>query len=183
MNHIKTKQQMYTLLQNGNLGNTIQTWNYSEFEPNLCSNKVHIRYANKKLHGPCHTGINPQDVNQLLDMYEQQGWNKSTAIIGLDLPNDKRVLQGQFQITENHYDLTYTTIPLPMRQAFDIEQKYASGLIAITIMRTFIDAASLDDIVELSIKYDGAVVEFTTCSTNIGNLPHRNTIIWEVRNY
>lgn len=181
---ITRKQQMYQLLKSGRLGNTIQMWTYPELlQEKHLPDRISIRYNSYKLHGPCKTHIPIQELNKWLNYYHNQGWRRETAIFSVELPDDKRILQGQFCISEHFYDLTYTTQPLPMRQAFKKEQKYASGIEALSIMQSNIDPASLDDIIELSKYYEGAVVEFTACSVDIGRLPHRNTIIWEVRNY
>jgi len=51
------------------------------------------------------------------------------------------------------------------------------------IMRTFMDANTLADVEGLFDLYPDATIEFATYSKELGVLPNRNTIIWEVRDY
>lgn len=57
------------------------------------------------------------------------------------------------------------------------------GVSAKVILEGVCDTNSYEDIRELLTLYPGHVVEFTVCSRLLGNLPHRNTVIWEVRKY
>jgi hypothetical protein len=184
MGQIRTKSQMYGLLLSGAFGNTIRAWTYDEWlrESNKPSH-AGFRYCSHKLHGPCLTGLYIGQLEIALESYEKAGWPKRDAIIGEELPNHRRIFQGEVCISERGYDLTYTTQALPMRPAMAQEQLYADGISALVLMRRFIDPQSLSEIVDLSAEHDNAVVEFTTCSIDVGMIPHRNTVIWEVRNY
>jgi hypothetical protein len=45
------------------------------------------------------------------------------------------------------------------------------------------DPSSRDDLDALFDLYPDAAVEFACFPHNLGIFPHRNTVIWEVRNY
>jgi hypothetical protein len=60
--------------------------------------------------------------------------------------------------------------------------RQAEGLLAVSLLRTFLDPSSYDDIQELLDDYEGAIIEFSAYGRKVGLL-HRNTVIWEVRGY
>jgi len=47
----------------------------------------------------------------------------------------------------------------------------------------FMDPSSRDDLEQLFDLYPDATVEFTCYQMDLGTIPRRNTIFWEVRNY
>lgn len=184
---ITSKAEMYELLRAGRLGNTIGMWDLDKFDPSIFpeSKPMHVRYASTRVgaDNTLFTDLRADEVLPTIYRNVANGWPIHTARIGEDIPDSTRVFQGEFNVSENHYDLTYTFLPEPVRFALSKEQHYAVGLKALLLMQHYVDPASLDDILYLSERYDGAVVEFTTCSIDVGLIPHRNTVIWEVRNY
>lgn len=51
------------------------------------------------------------------------------------------------------------------------------------LMQIYMDPASQDDVDALLELYPNATIEFASADVCVGNIPGRNTIIWEVRNY
>jgi hypothetical protein len=92
-------------------------------------------------------------------------------------------MQGEIARSEYYFNLTYTFEKAPMRIAFARDQWYTTGLKAKALVEKYMDANTLNDLQELWDVYPEAVIEFTCFDCNIGTKPHRNTIIWEVRNY
>lgn len=80
-------------------------------------------------------------------------------------------------------DLTYTTVSLPMRDAMEVEQRFASGAVGLELLRRHLCPASLDWLRHLLDEYPGHVVELSTFEQNWGTLPQYNTLFWEVRAY
>lgn len=101
-------------------------------------------------------------------------------------PDDQLLIQGEVMRTEAGLYLGYSTERyLPMRIALR-KAKIAQGLKAKLILEHFLSPASYEELMGLLgllERYPDAVVEFSTYDKCLGNLPHRNTIIWEVRNY
>lgn len=58
-----------------------------------------------------------------------------------------------------------------------------NGILAINFLKENLAPASYDDIIELLKIFPEDVIEFSCYEIFIGNLPHRNHIIWEVRGY
>lgn len=107
--------------------------------------------------------------------YQDYAFNES-------MPDEILTLQGEVMRDTSGLYLAYSTEPnLVMRVAMQ-SQKNASRSAADAILRHYLTPTSYEDIYELLDAYDG-VVEFSTYGQAVGNLPFRNTVIWEVRNY
>ena len=106
-----------------------------------------------------------------------------------DPPNEFRTMQGEFSRIGGTPSLTYTFLKEPMYLAFRKEQLGATGWQATELLRKYCDPASYDWIQEATELYsdhtgvDTPVIEFTCFTINVGTIPHRNTVIWEIRNY
>jgi hypothetical protein len=97
--------------------------------------------------------------------------------------NDSAItIQGEVQEGINGWDLRYSNDKVPMRKAMD-KCLHAKGLTARMMLEHHMDSASLDDLKDLLDTYPGAVVEFTTLSEDLGLVPRRNTVFWEVRHF
>lgn len=58
-----------------------------------------------------------------------------------------------------------------------------SGATVIALLDRFMDSSSRDDIDALLELYPDATIEFACFDIDVGVIPGRNTLIWEVRNY
>lgn len=76
---------------------------------------------------------------------------------------------------------TYGTAP--WRQALRDHGQTWFGLQAKNLLKGHMDAASYNDVMELLDLYPGHVIEFSVCDRQVGMVPGRNTVIWEVRDY
>lgn len=107
--------------------------------------------------------------------YKDYAFNES-------MPDELLTIQGEVMRDTSGLYLAYSTEPnLVMRVAMQT-QKAAYRSAAEAILRHYLTPTSYADIQELLDAYDG-VVEFSTYGQAVGNLPFRNTVIWEVRNY
>lgn len=71
---------------------------------------------------------------------------------------------------------------LPMRKAFPY-MRAVSGSEILVLFNRWMDPSSQDDLRDLLDLYPDAIVEFTCFTKDVGNIPGRNTIWWETRNY
>jgi hypothetical protein len=71
---------------------------------------------------------------------------------------------------------------LPMRKAFPF-MRAVSGSEVLVLFDRWMDPSSQDDLRDLLDLYPDATVEFTCFTKDVGNIPCRNTILWETRNY
>lgn len=166
---IESKSQMYAMLERGAFGN----------QPRV----------NAQLHGykgpVCVRTLRPGGPFKICDGIV------SAVTFGASLQEPFQVselvngvtIQGEVQRQPGGLYLRYTTVDKPMRVAWKDEERHAHGLAAQALIQHHMDAASWDDLNELLDAYDGAVIEFSCHSHDVGVCLRRNTIFWEVRHY
>jgi hypothetical protein len=179
---ITTKRMMYELYAAGCFGNRFAAWDSLKDAQAVLPSDAHIsiRSRGPSPGGPCLVDVPLSTAVERLSIYAPQGWTQWQFIE--PVPRCV-VFQGEVMCSEAHYDLTYSTLNLPMRPALAQAPQYAQGLRVLHLLQHYMDPASYDDIQALLTFYDGAVVEFAVFAQNVGIVPHRNTIIWEVRHY
>lgn len=105
-------------------------------------------------------------------------------------PHWHNLIQGEVTQTPwdynyvDHLFLRYSDLPdLPMRDAFEREQKYISGLGALSLLKSTLCPNSWDWLNQLLDNYPGHIIEFSTFSVDWGTVPGFNTVFWEIRAY
>ncbi len=71
----------------------------------------------------------------------------------------------------------------PWRGSFRKYGTPAHGAAALAILKAYLWPSDFEDLRATLDAYPGHVVEFSACDRAVGIVPHRNTIIWEVRLY
>lgn len=98
--------------------------------------------------------------------------------------DDALLLQGEVQRSIRGLDLFCGTEQTDMRSAIRMgAMKQIHGLRASETLRTYLWSSDYLDLMELLDSYNDAVVEFSAYDRGVGCIPHRNTVIWEVRHY
>jgi hypothetical protein len=97
-------------------------------------------------------------------------------------PHDDGLLQGEVMQSIRGLYLHYTMEQLPMREALQKDSKEAYGIMALGLLRSYMDATSYDWFQYLLDAYPNHVIEFSTFSVQCGTLAW-NTLFWEVRLY
>lgn len=100
------------------------------------------------------------------------------------VPNDKQTILGEIgRGLTGLYGVIGTT-PLPMRPAAKQGLLLPrTGATILALLDRFMDPSSRDDVYQLLDLYPDATIEFSCFTVDVGNIPGRNTMIWEVRNY
>lgn len=98
-------------------------------------------------------------------------------------PTEKTVIQGEVCRAPWMYELTYTRVQKPMRDALRDSTRRARGLEALFLLQENLCQRSYDWLQYLLDTYEDHVVEFSTYSISWGTVPGYNTVFWEVRNY
>ena len=177
---IRTKRQFYELWSAGVLGNKLRTWELltQAMKANL------DRYALReqgKAGGGLHIFYSRDELPNSYCAWIREG---RKFFIAETAEDEFQILQGEVCRTFRGWEGTLGQTKLPMREAM------AQGLLiprsgAETrwLLRNHLDPSSLDDLDDLLDLYPDAVIEFTAFSKDIGMIPNRNTVMWEVRNY
>jgi hypothetical protein len=152
------------------------------------SGLVSVRY--KQANSPyCRYLVPVSAVPLCIDEFSRQGASPSLFTFNESAPDDDLLIQGEvfrqniLDIAEHPPYLTYSSAKLPMRKALQQDSHHAYGIKALTILKHYLDPNSYADLEELWERFPSSVVEFSTYSRQLGIYPHRNTIIWEVRDY
>jgi hypothetical protein len=178
---VLTKVDFVRRYQVSEFGNRAPTWdNIEEFLQSQYRGLVHIR--NRAAGGPTWYDVPAENV---MTMYysildRNKATEKSLYFSGM-APTEKTTFQGEVVQSTNYLDLFYSHVPLPMRGSLLQGGRQVSGLKALWLMKTYMDPSSFDWVQELLEEYPGHVIEFSCYSANWGTVPHRNTVIWEVR--
>jgi hypothetical protein len=114
-------------------------------------------------------------------------WREAGRSFILDdgAPDEYRTCQGEIARTYRGLE-GYIEVGghLPMRQALAAGlMKSVGPAMVLALLDRFMDPSSRDDLDAIWDLYPDATVEFTCFSRDVGVLPGRNTLFWEVRDY
>jgi len=180
---VRNKTEFYKFYKQGKFGNKALTWETlqeleeSNFTKKICIRGLGIARTTVKYYIP------QNQLTKEINKYAKQGIPMDKLKFNEAMPDENLLIQGEVRLSENHIDLTYTTKKEPMNTAFEKEQLHTNGLKAITILKQHLSPSSYADLQILLETYPNSVIEFSSYSCPVGNIPGRNTVIWEVRNY
>lgn len=176
LNQFKTsvlsKRDFYRRWNLGEFGNKLRTWEHvDDIPPGIETVTVRIKSPDSPM---CRYGVSVRDLRKEA-LTEDHTFNE-------DAPDHKLVIQGEVTLTPAGFTLFYSTEQTKMRIAL-LRGKSLSGLSAKLLLQQSCDPSSFDALCDLLYSYEDHVVEFGCYSINLGNIPNRNTVIWEVRRF
>ena len=179
---VSNKRDFYYLWNNNLLFNKIPTWDsYSSLIESGWKGKVGIRPLTLGKKSQLNVPMNK--IDEALEKIENEGTQKNNVTFLAGQPDKKILLLGELKRTEQGVYLLYSTIKKPMKDALAENENHAFGLKALIILKHNLCPQSYSDIMTLLDMFPDSSIEFTAYSTNIGLIPGRNTLIWEIRNY
>ena len=176
---ITSKDQMYTMLRQGKLGNTLRTWDSEESylasgfrgRTSLRCRRPGVTFRHGMTHEEalregrvCFEGCKPEDF-----VYCEVA------------PDWECTFQGEVQWGLYGLDLFWSTRQSNHRIAMQ-GARQAHGVTALALLRHYLDPQDFDDLMALLDLYDGHVIEFSVFRVTLGQL-NRRMIVWEVRAY
>lgn len=179
---ILSKREFYRLWHAGLLGNRPHV--FTNIDDALRSGVPQVAF--REVGGGAHNGqweLVPRSAARATALR----WDAEGRRYSLDsaVPNQEVALIGEVcQTWRGLEGLLAIRSKLPMRAtaAAGLFRSYR-GLMVQLLLREFMDPSSRDDLDALFDLYPDAAVEFACFPHNLGIFPHRNTVIWEVRNY
>lgn len=179
---IPTKAEFYRLYTAGVLGNTTRNWDKSkalELDQDSTVDKIGFREIGKA--GGGRFEIVPRgQIFETAVVWSLYGINFNLSEAA---PDHLIILQGEICRTFRGWEGMFSTTPgLRMREAMKIWKSFR-GLAVGVILDTFMDPTSRDAVDQLLELYPTATIEFACYSRDVGVIPNRNTIIWEIRDY
>jgi hypothetical protein len=181
---IKYKGEFYELFNKGFFGNKVDTANsYEEIIKKAWKGTVSIRSSGSGTARALVYNFPIKNIPEEIEKRNKLGFDISKLSFSLTPPDDKLRIQGEIIRTERGIFVLYSTVKKPMNLSLKDKEKIADGLEALKLLEENLFPVSLEDIYELLDLFPNDVIEFSSYDVCVGNLPHRNTIIWEVRGY
>jgi hypothetical protein len=186
---ISSKQSVNALFDAGKFGNKLRSWGtYAELQADAYAGPVMIRY--RKPGSPfCVSQVPKGEVAEWVDNFVRYDGAERGLFSFIECGPDSgnyvvgvRTFQGEVRRSECYYDLTYSTVAAPMRDAMKQEQKYAQGLAAVQLLKAHLSASDWDWLQELFDHYPDGIIEFSVWNRGVGDCG-RNMVVWEVRTY
>lgn len=208
---IKIKEECYAFYEEGFFGNKPLTWN--SYEKILESGwKGNVCMRSKRGHGVDRRqttyNIPIEKVPDEIKKWEAKGFPRESITFNQSMPDDHLLIQGEYtdwtwsgfidipldsKVNIKPQDkhlwylrqpaLLYTTIKKPMNLALAEQTLRAWGLNATFLLKMNMSESSYADLQELINMFPKSTIEFSAYDISVGNIPGRNTIIWEVRDY
>jgi len=181
---VDSKKEYYFLYENGFLGNRPLTWNSieeiikTEWKGGIC-----IRGKKGIARSKARFDLSLDEAIEYIDKLKQEGISNEELTFNQSMPNSHLLIQGEIMRSLKNYSLTYTTIKEPTNYAFAKETLHQEGINALHILKRNLFPSSYEDLNTLFDIFPDSTIEFGSYDICVGNLPNRNTIIWEVRNY
>lgn len=177
---IQSKAEFLQLWRAGALGNRLRSWERledAEGYDGLFSIRDSCPNSNLSRYNVPREGID----QALAEMRDLGGRG---LYLGEMAPDHRLTIQGEYLDGEQHgqvfnRSLTYSIEKTQMKRVK--EWTHTEGAAALAILRSYLDGNSYDDLLTLQTMYPDHVIEFGAYECCLGDIPGRNTIIWEVR--
>lgn len=179
---IKNKNQFYELYEKGAFGNKLRTYSsYNEYLSSDYNGNVTLRYKGEA--GSRKNFFVPKDrVASLIDEWIDDGLDIDNIKINESAPDDHLLIQGEILKDKIWYFKYSKQINLPMSTAME-NADFITGLNVLEYLKYYMSDCSFGDFMDLMDEYGENIIELSIYDKFVGNLPGRNTIIWEVRSY
>jgi len=181
---ILSKDQSLRMFQQGLFGNAVRLWmNPTEFLSDLSfkGTRVSIRYNGINGGGPRQFKVPVHDIPYVVSCWVLRGYEYDRIIFNEDM-YDIAWVQCEVMDLPGGLYLGYKEITSDQSLA-NRELNCLVGLQAKQYLMAHMDPSSYNDMWALFDEYPDSVIELTICHEQIGNIPGRNTIFFEVRNY
>lgn len=167
------KADFYRRYDAGEFGNRPRTW--PGIRALIADSSYNGLVVARSRHrgGPCVAGITKEQARLLEGDFR---FNER-------MEDSEMVLQGELLRGERGLQLWYSMEAGVIHREAMREPDYIELTAAQILLKSVTTPSSYDDLMELLDCYPEAVIEFGTYAGTVGHLPHRNHVIWEVRNY
>lgn len=177
---INSKREFYRLWKAGRLGNKPQT--FTTIEEAVASTCSHIGFREVGVPGGRFDLVRREEATNIA-----ADWTKKGQVYSLDgsVGPQSVVFQGELLRSHKGLEGFFAIEPrMTMRASLNARlHKHMDGARLACLLRHYLDASSYDDVMILLETYPDSVIELSVFDHWVGEIPRRNTIIWEVRNY
>lgn len=192
----KGKTQMRMEQTRGEYGNYFRSWRSLEdwkkaYESGEYKGDVWLSQS-KRPAGPVDIGVSPEEVESKYQNWIENGEDPAYITIAESPPKDWITLNAEIHRTPRGLEVVYSTDKIPHRFAMERETQTLTMTKAKLLLQRYMDPSSYDGIMELLDTHSefskedpshSKILEIHCFDRSVGNIPGRNTIIGEVRNY
>jgi hypothetical protein len=188
---VLSKAQNYRLWRSGAFGNKLRSWrSIAEWQQSGFQGRVALRCLLAG-GGKCTYDLEPRDVADVHGSWMQGGIPDEAITIDEAAPADVVILQGEYLNGVNSRGdssfwrgyFYHSRARRQMRDALREEHNVCEGLVADLTIRRSMTPASYEDWQGLLEIYPDHVLEVSIYDRCVGDVPHRNALVWEVRRY
>jgi hypothetical protein len=189
MDAVLTKKQNYRLWQGGAFGNKLRAWrSLREWRFSDYRGPVALRSLGAAGGGHCIYDVNPGQVTLAIEEMHRRGVPDGAIMVNEMAPSNAYILQGEYLNAVREDGLWghffHSQVSEPMRIALlSWRARTTHGLMSDLLIREAMTPASYEDWRELLDRYPDHVLEVSIFDRCLGDLPHRNALVWEVRRY
>lgn len=182
---INSKAEFFRLWEAGVLGNRLQIWRDEYEARHACFTQLIdvVGFREIKLGAGSLAIVDRRDIFSTAIEWRKLNRN---FMICQSAPDHLATVQGEVYRTVGGWR-GFIAAPVlngqRMRESLRSNARDCRGVEITELLDRYMDQNSRDDLEQLDELYPEHVVEFTCYSVELGQLPHRNTIFWEVRNY
>lgn len=184
---IRNKREMVALLREGAFGNRLNTLSFPEWATGPGSGPVvSLRYMGEpgiELPG---YGLQINECAAIVRGYEwvnAYGLDPARIIVTPAVPDDRLLIQGEVVRGIRGLEFRYSTAKnIGLRHAM-ADARTATGLAAKMLLERHLTPSSLEDLYAVMDRWPDHVVELSAWGVEVGDIPGRNAIVWEVRYY
>lgn len=182
---VRDKTQMYRMLAAGEFGNTIpQYFSVGEWQAGDAEKYPAWGVRTLTPGGPCRLNCPREEVEATAASFAPHRVNIScmvdrVAAVTLwadvwDSPSGLVVYGIESPKTEEGWT---------WRNSMPTRGRHWEGTAARLLLARHLNANSVEDVREVFERFPGHVLEFSALDRCFGTVPHRNHVVWEVRNY
>jgi hypothetical protein len=182
---ILTKRQNFKLWVSGGLGNRLRVWSsLAELEVDGFQGLVSLRYLGSVGGQWCFYDLPVSELRGKVDLMLSEGADTSRIMFNEGGPDDAVVIQGElWNGMDRPYWFRFSREKLKMRDALKASSETSQGLQSLNLLRSAMTASSWADFEVLLDRYPDHAFEVSVYNRCVGDIPGRNTLVWEVRRY
>ena len=189
---ILTKATSVHLWRAGAFGNKLRSWTVEEWRESSFDGVAALRVKEGPGAGLCAYHLKSRvDVERMLHVWLLGGASTSMLMVNEQAPSELTIIQGEYRNgvwadgtgAPKLDTFKYSHERCHMREAFKLHTRTSHGLTSNLILKEAMTPASYEDWQDLLDRYPEHVLEVSVYDRCLGDLPHRNALVWEVRRY
>jgi len=185
---VRDKQANFNLWTSGAYGNRLHAWpTVAAYRASGFPGRIVLRYLGATGCGLCEYNLYDSEIDAIVEEWRKQGADPDLVMVNEAAPDYAVTLQGELftgVTPDNRPDyFLYSTVVAHMRPALAARSRVVTGLTTRMLLRQHMTPSSLADLDLLIDNYPDHVLEISVFRICLGDIPGRNSLVWEVRRY